>query len=157
MLIHYIFVIMLLLYLFLLLFILEDRSWSCARATLLKQRPIFCHAHVIHSSIFCLCSKVTEWSLTCWQIASRSYMSSYMAFSHKYGTVWYHPASSKLWHLTALPFVNFRKIDCHALESIRVLSQLCSACCVLSAGCGFCVNTLLLRRQRSKPLECWAC
>jgi hypothetical protein len=36
----------------------------------------------------------------------------------------------------------FRKIDWHALESARVLSQLCSACCVLGAGCGFCVNTL---------------
>jgi hypothetical protein len=29
--------------------------------------------------------------------------------SRKYGTVWYHPASSKLWYLTALPFVNFQE------------------------------------------------
>jgi hypothetical protein len=29
--------------------------------------------------------------------------------SRKYGTVWYHPASSKLWYLIALSFVNFRK------------------------------------------------
>jgi hypothetical protein len=65
-----------------------------------------------------------------------------MAFSRKYGTVWYHLANSKLWHLTVLSFVNFRKINWHALESARVLSQLCSACCVLGAGCGFCVNTL---------------
>jgi hypothetical protein len=64
-----------------------------------------------------------------------------MAFSRKYGTVWYHPASSKLWYLTVLSFVNFRKIDWHTLESVRVLSQLRSACCVLGAGCGFCVNT----------------
>jgi hypothetical protein len=28
--------------------------------------------------------------------------------SHKYGTVWYHPASSKLWNLTTLSFVNFQ-------------------------------------------------
>jgi hypothetical protein len=34
----------------------------------------------------------------------------------------------------------FRKIGWHALESARVLSQLCSACCVLGAGCGFCVK-----------------
>jgi hypothetical protein len=68
-------------------------------------------------------------------------MSLYMAFSHKYGTVWYHPASSKLWYLTVLSFVNFRKIDRHALESVRVLSQLRSTCCVLGAGCGFYVNS----------------
>jgi hypothetical protein len=30
-------------------------------------------------------------------------------FSRKYGTVWYHPASSKLWYLTALPFVDFQE------------------------------------------------
>jgi hypothetical protein len=36
--------------------------------------------------------------------------------SRKYGTVWYHPASSKLWYLTALSFVNFQeKIDWHVL------------------------------------------
>jgi hypothetical protein len=29
--------------------------------------------------------------------------------SRKYGTVWYHPASSKLWYLTALSFVNFQE------------------------------------------------
>jgi hypothetical protein len=28
--------------------------------------------------------------------------------SRKYGTVWYHPASSKLWYLTTLSFVNFQ-------------------------------------------------
>jgi hypothetical protein len=39
-----------------------------------------------------------------------------------------------------LSFVNFRKIDRHTLESVRMLSQLRSACCVLGAGCGFCVN-----------------
>jgi hypothetical protein len=30
-------------------------------------------------------------------------------FSRKYGTVWYHPASSKLWYLTILSFVNFQE------------------------------------------------
>jgi hypothetical protein len=29
-------------------------------------------------------------------------------YSRKYGTVWYHPASSKLWDLTTLSFVNFQ-------------------------------------------------
>jgi hypothetical protein len=29
--------------------------------------------------------------------------------SRKYGTVWYHPASSKPWYLTALSFVNFQE------------------------------------------------
>jgi hypothetical protein len=29
--------------------------------------------------------------------------------SRKYGTVWYHPASSKFWYLTALSFVNFQE------------------------------------------------
>jgi hypothetical protein len=29
--------------------------------------------------------------------------------SRKFGTVWYHPASSKLWYLTALSFVNFHE------------------------------------------------
>jgi hypothetical protein len=27
----------------------------------------------------------------------------------KYGTVWYHPASSKLWYLTSVSFVNFQE------------------------------------------------
>jgi hypothetical protein len=62
--------------------------------------------------------------------------------SRKYGTVWYHPASSKLWYLTAFHLLSISgKIDWDALESARVLSQLCSACCVLGAGCGFCVTT----------------
>jgi hypothetical protein len=40
-------------------------------------------------------------------------------FSRKYGTVWYHPASSKLWYLTALSFVNFQeKIDWHVIVTL---------------------------------------
>jgi hypothetical protein len=62
--------------------------------------------------------------------------------SRKYGTVWYHPASSKLWYLTALSFVNFQeKLTGTSCYSLRVWSQLCSACCVFGAGCTFCVNT----------------
>jgi hypothetical protein len=63
--------------------------------------------------------------------------------SRKYGTVWYHPASSKLWHLTALSFVNFQeKLTGTSHDSLRVWSQLCSACFVFGAGCTFCVNTM---------------
>jgi hypothetical protein len=63
-------------------------------------------------------------------------------FSRKYGTVWYHPASSKLWYLTALSFVNFQeKIDWHVICSLRVWSQLCSACCVIGVECTFRVNS----------------
>jgi hypothetical protein len=61
--------------------------------------------------------------------------------SRKYGTVWYHPASSKSWHLTALSFVNFQeKLTGTSCYSLRVWSQLCSACCVFGARCTFCVN-----------------
>jgi hypothetical protein len=60
-----------------------------------------------------------------------------MAFSRKYETVWYHPTSSKLWHLTTLLFVNFRKIDWHALESARVLSQLVRLAVCLARGADF--------------------
>jgi hypothetical protein len=44
-----------------------------------------------------------------WQIALYGYVSSHLALSRKYGTVWYHPASSKFWYLTALSFVNFQE------------------------------------------------
>jgi hypothetical protein len=41
--------------------------------------------------------------------------------SRKYGTVWYHPASSKLWYLTALSFVNFQeKLTGTSRDSLRV-------------------------------------
>jgi hypothetical protein len=64
-------------------------------------------------------------------------MSLHMAFSCKYGTVWYYPASSKLWYLTMLLFVNFRKIDWHALESACVLSQLVQLAVCLAQGANF--------------------
>jgi hypothetical protein len=105
-----------------------------------------------------LCFEASEWFSICWQIASHSYMSLYMAFSRKYGTVWYHPASSKLWHLTAFPFVNFRKIDWHALESARVLSQLVRLAVCLARGVDFASTVASLReweeeRNRSCALE----
>jgi hypothetical protein len=61
--------------------------------------------------------------------------------SRKYGTVWYHPASSKLWYLTTLPFVNFQEklTGTSPLLSARV-KPACSACCVFGARCTFCVN-----------------
>jgi hypothetical protein len=42
-------------------------------------------------------------------------------YGRKYGTVWYHPASSKLWYLTALSFVNFQeKLTGTSCDSLRV-------------------------------------
>jgi hypothetical protein len=72
-------------------------------------------------------------------------MSLYMAFSRNYGTVWYHPASSKIWHLTMLPFVNFKKIDWHALESARVLSKLVRLAVCLAQGVDFALTHFLAR------------
>jgi hypothetical protein len=65
--------------------------------------------------------------------------------SRKYGTVWYHPASSKLWYLTALSFVNFQEklTGTSSLLSARV-KPACSACCVFGARCTFCVNNLVI-------------
>jgi hypothetical protein len=41
--------------------------------------------------------------------------------SRKYGTVWYHPASFKLWYLTLLSFVNFQeKLTGMSRDSLRV-------------------------------------
>jgi hypothetical protein len=62
--------------------------------------------------------------------------------SRKYGTVWYHPASSKLCYLTALSFVNFQEklTGTSSLLFARV-KPACSACCVFGARCTFCINT----------------
>jgi hypothetical protein len=59
-------------------------------------------------------------------------------FSRKYGTVWYHPASSKIWYLTALSFVNFQEklTGTSSLLYARV-KPACSACCVFGARCTF--------------------
>jgi hypothetical protein len=67
------------------------------------------HAHVIHSVVLLFPFMVSRMVVVLWQIAFYSYVSSHLAFSRKYGTVWYHPASSKLWYLTALSFVNFQE------------------------------------------------
>jgi hypothetical protein len=64
--------------------------------------------------------------------------------SHKYGTVWYHPASSKLWYLTAFSFVNFQeKLTGTSSLLFARAKPACSACCVFGARCTFCVNTSL--------------
>jgi hypothetical protein len=51
--------------------------------------------------------------------------------SRKYGTVWYHPASSKLWYLTALSFVNFQE----KLTGTSFALCACEASCVRLAAC----------------------
>jgi hypothetical protein len=72
-----------------------------------KDRLPSCSRHPFGSVIFPF--TVSRMVVVRWQIAFYSYVSSYLAFSRKYGTVWYHPASSKLWYLTALSFVNFQE------------------------------------------------
>jgi hypothetical protein len=84
---------------------------------------------------FVLHFEAPEWFLVCWQIASYSYMSSHMA------TVWYHPASSKLWNLTTCLLLIFRKNWLARLGIFSRVNLACSACCVLDVGCRFCVNT----------------
>jgi hypothetical protein len=65
----------------LLLFILEDRSWLCARAIFYLNKD---RSFVMFTSSVRLCSvlhvEAPEWFLVCWQIASCSYMSSHIAF-----------------------------------------------------------------------------
>jgi hypothetical protein len=67
------------------------------------------YAHVIHSAVLLFPFTFSRMVVVRWQIAFYSYVSSHLAFSRKYGTVWYHPASSKFWYLTALSFVNFQE------------------------------------------------
>jgi hypothetical protein len=69
-------------------------------------------------------------------------------FSRKYGTVWYHPASSKLWYLTILSFVNFQeKLTGMSSSLFARAKPACSACCVFGARCTFCVNRNVLQEQ----------
>jgi hypothetical protein len=49
----------------------------------------------------------------------------------KYGTVWYHPASYKLWYLTALSFVNFQE----KLTGTSFALSVCEASFVRLAVC----------------------
>jgi hypothetical protein len=68
------------------------------------------HARVIHSAVLLFPFTVfSRMVVVLWQIAFYSYVSFHLAFSRKYGTVWYYPASSKLWYLTTLSFVNFQE------------------------------------------------
>jgi hypothetical protein len=53
MIVHYMSVIMLYFIYCLLLLIIEDRLWSCAREMLFKQRLIYHHAYVIRSAMLC--------------------------------------------------------------------------------------------------------
>jgi hypothetical protein len=63
-------------------------------------------------------------------------------FSRKYGTVWYHPASSKLWYLTVLSFVNFQEKLTGTSFALCACEASSPACCVIGAERTFCVNTL---------------
>jgi hypothetical protein len=59
-------------------------------------------------------------------------------YSRKYGTVWYHPASSKLWYLTTLSFVNFQgKLTGTSCDSLHVWSQLVRLAVCLALGAHF--------------------
>jgi hypothetical protein len=74
----------------------------------------------------------------------------------KYGTVWYHPASSKLWYLTALSFVNFQeKLTGTSPLLFARAKPACSACCVFGARCTFCVNRT--QSKRCTPAPCGVC
>jgi hypothetical protein len=112
---------------------------------------------IILTSSIQLCSvlrfKAPEWFSICWQIASHSYMSSYMAFSRKYRTVWYHLATSKVWYLTAFPFLNFRKNWLARFGICSFVKLVCSACCVLGVRCEFCVNNTLASGEVKKEKE----
>jgi hypothetical protein len=69
-------------------------------------------------------------------------------FSRKYGTVWYHPASSKPWYLTALSFVNFQeKLTGTSSSLFARVKPACSACCVLGARCIF-ASTIWIQRSQ---------
>jgi hypothetical protein len=78
-----------------------------------------CHACVIHSAMLLF-------SFYKFPIGFNLLADSFMChpiwlLSRKYGTVWYHPASSKLWYLTILSFVNFQeKLIGTSRDSLRV-------------------------------------
>jgi hypothetical protein len=82
---------------------------SCVRI-LVQTKTDRRYAHVIHSAV--LLFPLRGFPNGCSSLAD----SFHIAMCHlvwllgrKYGTVWYHPASSKLWYLTALSFVNFQE------------------------------------------------
>jgi hypothetical protein len=101
-----------------------------------------CHAYVIHSAVLIFSfirSRMVFSSLAnSFSIAMCHLM---WPFSRKYGTVWYHPASSKPWYLTVLSFVNFQeKLTGTSSLLSACVKPACSACCVFGARCTFCVN-----------------
>jgi hypothetical protein len=115
---------------------------------LIDQTKTDCHhAHVIHSAVFFFSHKFP----TVFNSLANSF---YIAMCHlvwllsrKYGTVWYHPTSSKLWYLTSLSFVNFQeKLTGTSSLLFARAKPACSACCVFGVRCTFCVNTKDLDR-----------
>jgi hypothetical protein len=73
--------------------------------------------------------------------------------SRKYGTVWYHPASSKLWYLNTFPFVNFQeKLTGTSCDSLRVWSQLIRLAVCLALGAHF-ASTLCSRKKHQSPTK----
>jgi hypothetical protein len=72
--------------------------------------------------------------------------------SRKYGTVWYHPASSKLWYLTLLSFVNFQeKLTSTSRDSLRVWSQLVRLAVCLARGALFASTSCTAQTLSSTP------
>jgi hypothetical protein len=72
--------------------------------------------------------------------------------SRKYGTVWCHPASSKLWYLTALSFVNFQeKLTGTSCDSLHVWSQLVRLAVCLALGAHFASTHFLARLVGRQP------
>jgi hypothetical protein len=119
-------------------FIFDNRSWSYV-VTLSKQRSIFRHAYVIHSAVFYYMFIISR------MIFKLPADSLFVAIcrldwlhGRKYGTVWYHPASSMFYliffilcqfqgKLTGtLPNSNAR-VTCVKLAN--------PACCVLGVRC----------------------
>jgi hypothetical protein len=74
-------------------------------------------------------------------------------FSRKYGTVWYHPASSKPWYLTALSFVNFQEKLTGTSFALCACEASFPACCVIGAECTFCVNNLASPLAMTMPVR----
>jgi hypothetical protein len=113
---------------------------TCKQRYLNKDRSFVmltsCFGYILFS-----CFKAPEWYLNCWQIACCSYMSFYLAFSRKYGTVWYHPASSKFVSNYFSSFVSFQE---------NWLARFGSGTCVKPASFGLmCAwrEVLILRQQ----------
>jgi hypothetical protein len=121
-------------------FILDNQLWSCAALLFrIKIDLSSCLRHAFGYILF-TCFKAPEWYSDCRQIACCSYMSFDWLWGRKYGTVWYHLACSGF-YLTVFILCQFqRKLTGTLRIQPRVLSQLCSACCVFGVTCWFYVN-----------------